>query len=192
MNLWMRKLIVALIAILTLGLYTPTYLIPDEDNNEVVSPEVRGQSSSTALISAEETLDETVEETDILSTFTEKAKYQSLTKFGPKISEKVVDEFTQVILPNMELALASIIENEDNTYLAITEEPSDGYGERIFNVTNSLTNEAIAKFHVRRENRPLDGYWFNFHYHVKADNFEKHHTLGEIYWDKNTPPKWMA
>ena len=187
MNLWMRKLAVALIAILTLGLYTPTYLIADEDNNEVISPKDNDTRAIPVNIQTE-----IVEEADTISSLTEKAREQSLAKFGPKIYEKVEDEFNQVIVPNIELALQSILANEDLTYISITEQPSNGYGERIFNVFNELKNEDIAKFHVRRDNRPQDGYWFNFHYHLKDDNFETHHLLGEIYWDKNTPPKWMA
>ncbi|MEN2767011.1 YpjP family protein [Ornithinibacillus xuwenensis] len=191
MKLWMRKLAVALIAILTFGLYTPTYLIADEENNEVVSPEEGTQNDLTAEILSTQEAVELVQESEI-TTFTEMAKQQSLAKFGPKISEKVEDEFTQVILPNIEHALETILEKQDVAYISITEQPSSGYGERIFNVYNELLKEDIAKFHVRRDNRPQDGYWFNFHYHLKEDNFEKHHALGEIYWDKNTPPKWMA
>jgi hypothetical protein len=186
-NLWLRKIAVALIAILTFGLYTPTYLIADEENNEVVSPDELDHSEIDVQVASDEK-----EDIDILSTFTEKAKEQSLAKFGPKISEKVEVEFSQIILPKIELALETILENEDTSYVSITEQPSNGYGERIFNIYNELTNEDIAKFHVRRDNRPLEGYWFNFHYHVKDDKFETHHTLGEIYWDKNTPPKWMS
>ncbi len=187
MNLWMRKIAVALIAIVTFGLYTPTYLIADEDNNEVVSPKENDSSAIPTEIRTE-----VEEETDVISSLTEKAKEQSFVKFGPKISQKVENEFTHIILPKMELALETILAKEDASYLSITEQPSHGYGERIFNVYNELTKEDIAKFHVRRDNRPQDGYWFNFHYHLKDDNFEVHHLLGEIYWDKNTPPKWMS
>lgn len=189
MSLWMRKIAVALIAMMTFGLYTPTYLIADEDNNEVVSPDGNNQEGL-AVNETSETIIE--EDSDPIRFLTEKAKAQSFTKFGPKISGKVEDEFNQIILPNIELALTSIVQNEDSAYLSITEQPASGYGERIFNVYNELSKEDIAKFHVRRDNRPHEGYWFNFHYHLKEDNFETHYTLGEIYWDKNTPPKWMA
>jgi hypothetical protein len=189
MKLWMRKIAVALIAILTFGLYTPTYLIADEENNGVVTPEDKDHSGINVEVVSDE---KEKEDIDVISTFTEKAKQQSLAKFGPKISEKVELEFNEIILPKIELALETILENEDTTYVSITEQPSNGYGERIFNIYNELTKEDIAKFHVRRDNRPLEGHWFNFHYHVKDDQFESHHTLGEIYWDKNTPPKWMS
>ncbi|GIO26623.1 YpjP family protein [Ornithinibacillus bavariensis] len=189
MNRWMRKIAVALIAVLTFGLYTPTYLIADENNNkEVISPEDSNRGNVAVLPIRQEAQ----EETDIIRTLTEKAKQQSLKKFGPKISEKVEDEFMEVILPNIELALKSIVKEDEAAYISITEQPSNGYGERIFNLHNEQTNQDIAKFHVRRDNRPQEGYWFNFHYHVMEDNFEQHHALGEIYYDKNTPPKWMA
>jgi hypothetical protein len=190
MNRWMRKIAVALIAVLTFGLYTPTYLIADENNHnkEFISPE-GSEQGNVAILPNEQ---EAPEETNPISTLTEKAKQQSLKKFGPKISEKVEDEFMEVILPNIELALKSIVKEDEAAYISITEQPTNGYGERIFNLHNERTNEDIAKFHVRRDNRPHDGFWFNFHYHLKEDNFEQHHMLGEIYYDKNTPPKWMA
>ncbi|MED4798110.1 YpjP family protein, partial [Priestia megaterium] len=50
----------------------------------------------------------------------------------------------------------------------------------------------LIRFHVRRENPPKDGYWFNFHYHAAADNFQKHYDLGKIYWNRNMPPKWFS
>lgn len=187
MNLWMRKLAVALIAILTLGLYTPTYLIADEENNEVITPKENDNQELAVDVHSE-----SEEETNSIEYLTEKAKEQSFAKFGPKITKKVENEFNQIILPNIEEALNSILEDSDLMYVSITEQPAKGYGERIFNVYNELTKEDIAKFHVRRDNRPQDGFWFNFHYHLKEDNFEAHHLLGEIYWDKNTPPKWMS
>src|SRR5690625_2926285 len=100
-----------------------------------------------------------------------------------------------MILPTMEEALQHILTDigeEDATYIGITEQLSTGYGEKIFHVYDYRTKNDIARFHVRRDNRPLEGYWFNFHYHLYDDNFEKHYEIGEIYWDKNIPPKWMS
>lgn len=77
-------------------------------------------------------------------------------------------------------------------YIEIVENTNPGYGEKIFDLYDMRDGKALAKFHVRRENRPLDGYWFNFHYHEQLDNYETHHTIGEVYWSKNTPPKWMS
>ncbi|MUK88310.1 hypothetical protein GMD78_07900 [Ornithinibacillus sp. L9] len=200
MNRWMRKIAVALIAILTLGIYTPTYLIADEDNNEVITPkENNGEGLSDLGSSVESTGDLDIHipsyEYDYVQTITEQAKEQTITKLGPRIIDKVEDEFTASILPNLEVALQSILADvgEDTlAYISITEQPAEGYGERIFNIHDHQINKDIARFHVRRDNRPKEGYWFNFHYHLRKDGYENHYTIGEIYWDKNTPPKWMS
>ncbi|SHG50602.1 YpjP family protein [Ornithinibacillus halophilus] len=197
MKLWMRKIAVALIAILTLGIYTPTYLIAEEENNEVISPKTNNsendQISSPVLEDEFDSfLDEEQNYTDVI---TEQAIDYTYTKLGPRIVEKVEDEFTSIILPNIEQAIETILASVDQDkiiHYTITEQPTHGYGERIFNLYDNEAEEEIARFHVRRDNRPQEGYWFNFHYHLSEDNFETHHTIGEIYWDKNTPPKWMA
>ncbi|MFD2043518.1 YpjP family protein [Ornithinibacillus salinisoli] len=200
MKLWMRKIAVVLIAILTLGIYTPTYLITDEEN-EVVSPKVNedgGITDSKGSVENAGDLDihlTTDTEYDSLRNMTEQAKDQTIAKMGPRIIEKVEDEFMATILPNIEEALQTILTNvgdENLSYVSITEQPTEGYGEKIFNVYDNQLKKDIARFHVRRDVRPQEGYWFNFHYHVSEDGYEKHHTIGEIYWDKNTPPKWMA
>ena len=122
------------------------------------------------------------------------AKEKALTKFGPRISGSIEQEFTDLILPQIESVLGSILNEsgESYTYYSIAEEPAGGYGERIFNVYDELGKKNIAKFHVRRDNRPLEGYYFNFHYHLSSDSFKEHHQIGDIYWNKNMPPKWMA
>jgi hypothetical protein len=76
--------------------------------------------------------------------------------------------------------------------LKVTETPGGGLSEKIFHITNSKANEDVIRFHVRRDHPPQQGYWFNFHYHTHHDNFQAHHELGSIYWNKNTPPKWMT
>ncbi|TMW70481.1 hypothetical protein FGB90_17500 [Alteribacter natronophilus] len=132
---------------------------------------------------------------DVIDRITEEAREHTLRKLGPKISRQIEDEVMSAIMPNMEDVLNTIIEEagEDRySGFTVSEEPSAGYGERIFNIHDTETDEDVAKFHVRRDNRPRDGYWFNFHYHLSRDNFEEHHQLGEVYWDKNTPPKWMS
>lgn len=97
---------------------------------------------------------------------------------------------TSEILPKIEEVVTDLLVNagdEEVPYLEITEEPTAGYGEKIFNVYNQRTKEEIARFHVRRDKRPGEGYWFNFHYHLKDDQFVKHHQIGEVFWEKNTP-----
>ncbi|GIO24627.1 YpjP family protein [Oceanobacillus sp. J11TS1] len=195
MKLWWRKIAVVLITIVTLGMYTPTNLLEvDADkrsDNSLSSP----SDVETVPVITESTQSYIVKGSreSFLEQLQEEAKELSLEKFGPRIADRVEDEFTAVILPQMETVLAGLVEHSP-VYkdIAITEKPSDGYGERIFNVSNNSTEETLAKFHVRRENRPLEGHYFNFHYHLSEDGFQKHHYIGSIYWDKNTPPKWMA
>lgn len=202
MQTWMRKLAVTLIAIVTLGMYTPTTLLEidaEGSKNGTSSNTDLNQNELTkteqALENYENVLYEEIVEEDYLSQLQEQAKMQSLLKFGPRIAEQVEDEFSVVILPQMEAILEDLYAEageEVAPYYAISEKPAKGYGERIFNVTDGRTGDDIAKFHVRRDNRPLDGYYFNFHYHLNKDEFKSHHNIGDIYWDKNTPPKWMA
>ncbi|MGY0694924.1 YpjP family protein [Virgibacillus sp. FSP13] len=203
MKRWMRKVSVVLIAIMTLGLYVPpTYLNTNaEENNEAVSPDADVNQDVLTSVSDEDEIDLSPTnnddnfERDYVDIITEKAKEQTITKLGPRIVGQVEDDFEAEILPHMESVLEIIMDKAgvDNApYLAITEHPSQGSGEKIFNIYDERTKKDVAKFHVRRDNRPLEGYWFNFHYHLSNDNFEMHHEIGEIYWDKNTPPKWMA
>ncbi|ASN03886.1 YpjP family protein [Virgibacillus necropolis] len=193
MKLWIRKISVILITFMTLGVYIPpTYLNTNaEETNEAVSSEA-DVIIPVAEINEEEIIED--EPDDFISLLTKQAKEQTMTKLGPKIVQQVDDEFTSVILPEMEKVLNNIVEKaeESSPYLAITEEPAHGYGEKIFNIYDYQTKKDIVRFDVRREKRPLEGYWFNFHYHVSSDDFEEHHPLGEIYWDKNIPPKWMS
>lgn len=195
-----RKIAVTFIAILTLGLYIPPIDTTDIDQQK--GTDVSHADSATTQVHAEEADDavETyddiqVEETDIASILMEKAKEQTYIKLGPRIASQLEDEFHSIILPKieekLEMILADVTEDE-LVYYEITENPSDGYGERIFNVRDHETKKDIAKFHVRREHRPMDGYWFNFHYHLLTDGFAEHHEIGDIFWDKNMPPKWMS
>jgi len=124
-----------------------------------------------------------------------KAERQSYQKFGPKIKPVIENEFKEVILPSIEKALEEVsgqFPEEDFGYMTISERPSGGTSEKIFHIQNRRTSEDVMRFHVRRDNPPQQGYWFNFHYHTYHDQFQNHYSLGSIYWDKNTPPKWMS
>lgn len=203
MKLWFRKLFVVFIAVLTLGMYVPPFVIDtnandnkdavasksDLEDNETQNQEVGEQperSKSDDELSVEDTYIEQLKN---------KAREQVLTKMGPRIVEQVEDEFTESILPIMQEVLESVLlaNGERNVgYFAITEQPAKGLGERIFNVYDVRSQKDIIRFHARRDKRPMEGYWFNFHYHLSTDNFEKHYQIGDIYWDKNMPPRWMA
>ena len=194
MKLWIRKISVILITFMTLGVYIPpTYLnVNAKESNEIVSSEVDVIPPVAEVSEELETVD--VDNDDIISLLTEQAKKQTHLKLGPKIMNQVEGDFANVILPNMETVLTDVLIEAEKVspFLAITEEPSLGYGEKIFSIYDYQTKEDIARFDVRRDKRPLEGYWFNFHYHINADDFQEHHEIGEIYWDKNIPPKWMS
>ncbi|ARI76623.1 YpjP family protein [Halobacillus mangrovi] len=205
MKLWGRKIFVVLVSVLTLGLYVPpTYVHTDAAENKEMAPEDHEGSfaaSNGEIIPGDEpTLvpeadNENDSEEDYIHLITEQAKEQTLTKMGPRIVKKVDTDMTNEILPKIEEVVEMILEEvgeEELPYYEITEELTPGYGEKIFNLYNYKTGEELAKFHVRRDKRPGEGYWFNFHYHLNDDDFVKHHSIGEIYWEKNTPPKWMS
>ncbi|MGJ9459127.1 YpjP family protein [Oceanobacillus sp. CF4.6] len=197
MKLWMRKIAVALVTIVTLGIYTPTDLlnIEAEDNKDNVASKADVNEAVSDSKEAEKIDFHVGTEDNVINQLTEKAKEQTIVKFGPKIAGQVEEEFNTVILPNIEAVIQTIVADHvvnDYSYFGITEQPAKGYGERIFNVYDHHLEQDIATFHVRRDNRPLEGHYFNFHYHLSSDGFKEHHDIGEIYWDKNTPPKWMA
>ncbi|WP_312472964.1 YpjP family protein [Neobacillus sp.] len=197
MNKWLRKSFFVIVSVLTFGLVTPTQLmnsvnaenLGDRDAFEVPAQESI-LTSATALF----------EETDFnrekfIEELIKQAEIQSYQKFGSKIKPVIENEFREIILPNIEKALdetSAQFPEEDLKNLTITEQPSAGHSEKIFNIKNRLTGNDILLFHVRRDNPPQAGYWFNFHYHTYHDEFQSHHELGSIYWAKNTPPKWMS
>ncbi|MFD1064672.1 YpjP family protein [Oceanobacillus locisalsi] len=195
MKLWWRRIAVVFITILTLGIYSPTNLLEVDADKRSDSNISSSSDIETASVLKETTQSYIVEDARqaYLKHLQKEAKALSLEKFGPKITDKVEGEFAAVIFPQMETMLADLVEHaEAYQDIAITEKPSKGYGERMFNVSNSHSGETLVKFHVRRENRPLEGHYFHFHYHLNADGFQKHYPIGDIYWDRNTPPKWKA
>lgn len=208
MKLWMRKLFVALVAVITLGLYVPPAALntnTDSDNKDTFASKsnIGDVASSVAIVTKDKHISdhilndryEVFNKDKYVDLLVEKAKEQAIVKLGPKISRQIGNEFAVTIFPAMESVLRNVLEkagDEGTAYYAVTEEPVGGLGEKIFNVYDVRNEQDIARFDVRRENRPLEGYWFNFHYHLNKDNFEKHYEIGEIYWDKNEPPRWMA
>ncbi|SDJ82965.1 YpjP family protein [Sediminibacillus albus] len=205
MKLWMKKISVILITFMTLGMYIPpTYLdaIAAEKDEIVSSKTGLPEEAAVSFLDVNESepakdeIDHAHASSDaLIEMMTDQAREQTVVKLGPKIYNQVEDEFATNILPTMEIVLNDILADageEKIPYYVITEAPSRGYGERIFNIHDYQTKQDVARFHVRRDNRPGEGYWFNFHYHLNKDRFEEHHTIGEIYWDKNTPPKWMS
>ncbi|MFK9093369.1 YpjP family protein [Bacillus salipaludis] len=196
MNKWLRKSLFVMVSILTFGLVTPTQLM-----NTVNAEKLQDRDAFEA--SVENNYNKTnsfIEESEFnreqfMEELINQAEIQSYQKFGSRIKPMIENEFREFILPNIEKALeetASQFPEDDIKNLTITEQPGAGHSEKIFNIKNGETGKDILRFHVRRDNPPKAGYWFNFHYHTYHDDFQSHHELGSIYWDKNTPPKWMS
>jgi len=197
MNQWFRKTLFVLVSVLTFGLVTPTQLIDqvnaksltDRDVFEAPSPQSAFKQSNTIQEETDFDKEKFIEE------LIKQAELQSYQKFGAKIKPVIENEFREIILPNIEKALEEMavqFPEEDLKNLTITEQPGAGRSEKIFNINNQLIGKDVLRFHVRRDNPPQAGFWFNFHYHTYHDDFQSHHELGAIYWAKNTPPKWMS
>jgi hypothetical protein len=193
---WLRKSFVVMVTLLTFGMVTPTQAAWLEElgqdpgfNSDIIETDPQKDDYDLDDEEFYPSREEVIEE---LLTKAESYAYQ---KFGNKIKPVIEDEFKEVILPEIEKVIEEITAEfpEANLqYLNISEFPSGGVSERIFHIKNALTGEDIIRFHVRRDNPPQQGYWFNFHYHTYLDQFQTHHTLGSIFWAKNTPPKWMS
>lgn len=199
MKKWVQKSIVIMVAFLTFGLITPTHEIWDAFDQNASNRSSIGSSNANIASAAEpEVIAATEiqqEAIDYGSLLVDAAKEQSYIKFGTKIGPKISNEFDTIIFPKMEEAIAMTVAGLDDESLAsltITEKPSGNYGEKIFNIANSQSGEDVIRFHVRTEKRPQEGYYYNFHYHIAEDNFMTHYNLGDIYWEKNTPPKWLS
>ncbi|TYR80890.1 hypothetical protein FZC66_11095 [Priestia megaterium] len=197
---WLRKMLIVFITVFTFGLVTPPeylYLDNAKADKHDKAGYVRETTPVTATFEEIELPPDQFKYEDVDSFVMYamgEAEKQSVEKFGVKIGPVIEDEFRQVILPQIEKVLVDIgTEREQSiTNLEISEHPAAGYGEKIFHVYDRETGQDLIRFHVRRENPPKDGYWFNFHYHKAEDNFQKHYDLGKIYWSRNMPPKWMS
>ena len=202
MKTWVKKSIVIMVAFLTFGLITPTHEIWEAFDQNPSNRASIGPSSGTRTAlaaehenSGDEQLQIQEEAIDYNALLVDAAREQSYIKFGTKIGPKISNEFDSIIFPKMEEAIAMTVANLDDqtaASLTISERPSGNYGEKIFNVINNETGTDLIRFHVRTEKRPQEGYYYNFHYHSVEDNFMAHNNLGDIYWEKNTPPKWLS
>lgn len=202
MKKWLQKLLVIAVALLTFGLITPEHEIWDALNQGQPSNNQNSEYKEIVSSNHEEQL-ETPISTEFIGSDREQhiqsilstAKEQSYIKFGSRIAPVIGNDFDQHILPKLEQAIEqtlATVDDEAIRYLKITEKPSGDYAERIFNISNGISGNDLLRVHVRTENRPKEGYYYNFHYHTYADEFFAHHHLGDIYWSKNTPPKWLS
>lgn len=187
MKHWLRQLLIGTVAIFTLGVISPSHEIwanVDEKSEPF--------SDSAAEVSGENYQVEWQSEYEApsIDDLYAQAKTVAYTKFGSKIGPKIQNEFDDVIFPEIEKVIAHVY--EENRTLAVTENPSGNYSEKMFNVYDAQSGDELLYFHVRTEKRPQEGYYYNFHYHVQEDDFDEHHTIGDIYWSKNTPPKWLS
>lgn len=187
---WLQKSFVVLITILTFGLISPSHILLNDVSAEKAEKRDALESESSKLL-----LENQIDKTDIVKQLVTEAEQQSYIKFGSRIKPVIEDEFRDIILPEIEKVIevvASDYPEEDLSRLTITEIPSGGNSEKIFNIYDQVKKQDIIRFHVRKDHPPQEGYWFNFHYHTFEDQFQGHHHLGSIYWDKNTPPQWMS
>src|SRR5699024_2249302 len=201
MKKWIQNIIIGLVAFLTLGIITPAHDIWDNifdkesskqigSSGETSAYEIEVDSKPAELSEVDEVASPYIEEAFIMN-----AKHLSLEKFGTKIGPKIETEFETMIFPKMDEVIRSKVFEvyaDDRAHLSMSKKPSGNYGEKIFNIHDSEKSEDIARFHVRTEKRSKERYYFNFHYHLAEDEFEKHHHLGDIYYSKDTPPKWMS
>lgn len=214
MKKWLRKATSILVTVLTLGLVTPPYLHSETLQNEPVFevklpdlPDLHDENEDSGS-SASHSWDKTswidisqsiVDKEELSRQFTAYMAYQAdvqvQQKFGPTISNRVGEEYRLTILPKFEQALARFSHDADESLLrniGVTQRPAAGHGEKILHLYDARTGQDLVRYHVRREKPPQDGYWFSFHYHKNEDQFQHHYELGKIYWDKNTPPRWVS
>lgn len=197
MKKWLYKSLVVSVALITFGLITPNHEIWANFDDERNSKSVFGSPDNNQVSSAYQLDELFTEEIELptVETFVTAAKEQSYMKFGTRVGPIIEDEFETNIFPKIEEAITETVArlgDEKLRSLAITEKPSGEYSEKIFHIVDNTSKQDVIRFHVRTENRPFDGYYYNFHYHTFEDQYVKHYNLGEIYWSKNTPPKWLS
>lgn len=193
---WLQKSLIIAVALLTFGVITPTHDIWSGLQDKSGSKQAEGpsaQSDDYYIGLAEPELTDKLE--SIEEVFIASAKELSYEKFGTRIGPVITDEFDEVIFPKIDEAIRMTLNDANDLHkrrLAISERPAGNYSEKIFHVFDKDEKRDLIRFHVRTDKRPQDGYFFNFHYHIAEDDFTAHHTIGDIYWSKNTPPKWLS
>lgn len=197
MRQWFQKTLIVAVALLTFGVISPTHEIwttlHDKDEAKQSDKPSNLQDYQLGLSEFEQDTEEhkkLTEEGIVVS-----AKEMAYQKFGSKIGPVISSEFDEVIFPKIEEAIQMTFLKSTDLHkrrLAISERPAGDYAEKIFHVKDMDSRKDLIRFHVRTEKRPLDGYFFNFHYHIADDGFVAHHSIGDIYWSKNTPPKWLS
>ncbi|WP_257352354.1 YpjP family protein [Pseudalkalibacillus decolorationis] len=209
---WLRKTLVVLITVFTLGTVSPPpHLLADsneDETNKAASDYIQSTPNTEVVVRDKidpfsGTWDEVAAAIDsteqlqgaFVAHTVYQAKEQTKQKFGEKIDQKRGEEFRSIILPKIEETISQLsnqFNEETLRNLQISDRPTRGRGEKIFHIVNRDSRKDVFRLHVRREHPPGQGYWFSFHYHDARDQFAEHHELGSIYWDRNTPPNWMS
>ncbi|MCD7033455.1 YpjP family protein [Metabacillus sp. GX 13764] len=184
MSAQLRKMLVILFSIFTLGLVAPPQALLAKEAHTEHSSVIQEDDASFRESEYEWTEED-------LHRLYRQADEQSYLKFGGKVGPVIDAEFRAIILPKIEEAIEETLLSANKTNIAISKKPGKGKSEKIFHIYDTETGEDMIRFHVRIDHPPKNGYWFNFHYHTENDGFQAHHELGSIYWDKNTPPGWM-
>lgn len=199
MKKWIQKSFIITVALLTFGVITPAHDIWSGLQEKSGPKQSAGPATQTAdyddyyIGLAEPQLEEQLE--SIEDAFITSARALSYEKFGSKIGPVITNEFDEVIFPKIDETIRMTLSDANDVHkrrLAISERPAGNYSEKIFDVYDKDEKRDLIRFHVRTDKRPQDGYFFNFHYHIAEDGFTAHHTIGDIYWSKNTPPKWLS
>lgn len=198
MKKWLQQLMIISVAFVTFGVISPSHEIwstlhEKEDVKETDQPQYTTQYAvdfDDSYFNKLNATEDFLTEEDLVNG----AHTLAFTKFGSKIGPIIEDEFDEVIFPQIEQVIREKIGEHVrmNRKLAISEQPSGGTAEKIFNIKDVDADKNLLLFHVRTEKRPQDGYFFNFHYHLPEDDYQTHHALGDVYWSKNTPPKWLS
>lgn len=194
-NWWQKSLVIA-VALATFGVISPNHAIWENFLDEKDQP----KAAAANYISPYEAewadpSEYWVTDEMILESMHQSAEEQAYVKFGTRIGPVIKPDFDAVIFPKILQAIdehTAFLDSQHLRRLSVSENPSGNHSEKIFHIYNSENGEDLLRFHVRTEKKPLEGYSFNFHYHAAADNFETHHSVGDIYWSKNTPPKWLS
>ena len=190
MKKWVQKSIAIMVAVLTFGVITPDHEIWAAFDEQTLNKTVVYERNNNNILETYQ-LDELIQDEQTDTSLVNEAKQQAYIKFGSKVGPKIENEFETIIFPKMAEAI-EMVEQQFGSNLAITQMPSGEYREKIFNIYDVNTKKDVMRFHVRIENRPFEGHYYNFHYHLADDRFQKHYNVGEIFWSKNTPPKWLS
>lgn len=195
MRKWIQNSLIITVALLTFGVITPGHEMWDVLQDKGGSKHEEDPKSNTDYLIGfvEPEVEEQSESDEAL--FIASAKELSYMKFGTRIGPVITNEFDEVIFPKIEEAIRTTLQDSGDLHkrrLAISERPAGNNSEKIFHVYDKDQKTDLIRFHVRTDKRPKDGYYFNFHYHIAADEFTTHRAIGDIYWSKDTPPKWLS